>query len=826
MATETIFSKVFEILNSLAGSNIDRRSTSVFNTLNENVDFMKLMDKQKRMVWKNFLSDVSFLIQLMNERMFVESHTRDRLNHHQYVAVHRLQQQKSTAHKRLQELVFEVIGEYQKAYLRAKTREEDLIDKRRANLLLITLSFRWKFFLLKFSKNLQISFSNYSDNSKESSCSVLVLDPTTDAVEIQRISNFAKKQFHSTLPGGFFPLWICKFTKVSKQSHQETKVLPQKPIIFAQTIEEMKTLLDYIEKWLTGSAALRRNPPTTFRNMNYDSCCLLSNESIRWINPASIDPNFYNNFSQSIFEDSTLPEKFFRSYQMQHSSSLLNNRIYFCLEERALLVLSGKLFTQEVDQLDPDLPQRVCTILQEIYVDFPNTTSLCNVEDLREALLSQNFEYIESLNLHQRNSVSERMDKYMRQYLRNFPEIIVSQSRTTGLKLHFAAACVSNLKECWDGKDKLDSNLELFCLGICPLMYGMNPKFHSDEKISSYNVTHLRFIFRLHPFVVKHLVLEYLRNIEIDSTECAEQKWNCLSLLPDDCRERLFNSTIESKVHQLKYTYMAIPFDYHAQDLVTKTPMKSLYLIQMFPFPDIDASLHLPWGDFKDRASFSSDEHLFRSIIVSYISKSLNFKTFHIAPFMGPENRNAVLSSESEMQWDPSLMTSTCYWRSCLCLRKFMESTTNGRISLCPYHHYLQKYLDEEPEISRTKAKSVKKLNLESSKYLPRKVSNLLGNEKLGSNAYKKDISQIRAASTLLIELWDGRLKTTVRAFSKKVTKDIGFRNVLEVSSAQFLRYKSILSLSNTTSNFHFATFLVPNQPIWTVWKSSELSEE
>jgi hypothetical protein len=118
----------------------------------------------------------------------------------------------------------------------------------------------------------------------------------------------------------------------------------------------------------------------------------------------------------------------------------------------------------------------------------------------------------------------------------------------------------------------------------------------------------------------------------------------------------------------------------------------------------------------------------------------------------------------------------------------------------------------------------------------------------------KKDLLMIRAASTLLQELWDGKLRATVRSFTKKVSHDMGLRRRLEASlnltsafwdpffkdakegkdskknnTAIVDRYRKTVTVTNQGNQATMSsadieqTLSVPLPPSWTRWKDEDV---
>ena len=118
---------------------------------------------------------------------------------------------------------------------------------------------------------------------------------------------------------------------------------------------------------------------------------------------------------------------------------------------------------------------------------------------------------------------------------------------------------------------------------------------------------------------------------------------------------------------------------------------------------------------------------------------------------------NSGSSSVGRKKWDSTILSTVCRWRACLC-----EATENPPPKyLCRYHSELKIFLDGRLSASTSTSAA------ESAKYLPQKPPSI------PVHIENKDLALIRAASTLLQEMWDGKLKATVRTFAKRVCSDM-----------------------------------------------------
>jgi hypothetical protein len=136
---------------------------------------------------------------------------------------------------------------------------------------------------------------------------------------------------------------------------------------------------------------------------------------------------------------------------------------------------------------------------------------------------------------------------------------------------------------------------------------------------------------------------------------------------------------------------------------------------------------------------------------------------------------------------------------------------------LCNYHSQLKKFLDEKAVVL---AKGSKNVVSESTKYLPKKAPNLASIV----SEVKKDLVLIRAASTLLLELWDGKLHATVKSFLKKTIADLGIRRRLEMAVSS-ITVKGNDNKKSSKKSLNTTTLVLPNKPEWMIWRDDEYKE-
>ena len=142
------------------------------------------------------------------------------------------------------------------------------------------------------------------------------------------------------------------------------------------------------------------------------------------------------------------------------------------------------------------------------------------------------------------------------------------------------------------------------------------------------------------------------------------------------------------------------------------------------------------------------------------------------------EDGGAQVGLNAPKKWDITILSSLCRWRSCLC-----EGSRNSPF-LCSYHSELKSFLDIR-SFSNTQSDAAKFLPRKNppSSYATTSSSSSPNLSAAASSLCRRDLTSIRAASTLLQELWDGKLKSTIKTFLKKTTHDMRFKIRLQTAS-------------------------------------------
>lgn len=367
-------------------------------------------------------------------------------------------------------------------------------------------------------------------------------------------------------------------------------------------------------------------------------------------------------------------------------------------------------------------------------------------------------------------------------------------------------------------------------------------------------------------------LVERLRASTLRQGGAAAERWAALQLLPDHCRLRSLTApTVAPATRRLTHWYALLsddhcPFAVQSDDAAApgdaaKRPGAACaYLAQLLRVEpgDCDAATAVlrlqpdavlrPLDDAKGRGRrsraasepaadgdadgdrFAGDAALFRDCVVEE-QRRLCRGPLLVRPrgdtAPPPSATNPLVAAAASdatgdgvatgRQWDAALLSPLCLWRACLSPACAPSAATAAALSqtqaqLCRYHHELRASLDAQ--LSRESAGGAS----ESAKFLPKKPPALQPPPAAAQDAQqwqsKRDLQLLRAASSLLQELWDGRLKSTVRLFAKKVAGDMRLRSVCEAALQQLLRATASRAVPLPLRS-------LPPPPPWALWRDA-----
>jgi hypothetical protein len=143
---------------------------------------------------------------------------------------------------------------------------------------------------------------------------------------------------------------------------------------------------------------------------------------------------------------------------------------------------------------------------------------------------------------------------------------------------------------------------------------------------------------------------------------------------------------------------------------------------------------------------------------------------------------------KSKNQWDNKILWNFCRWRSCLA----PATSSPSPRSLCTHHSMLKQFLESN------------KRN-EAARFLPRKPPNLTQDEE---DATINDLKLIKAASSLVEELADNKLASTIDSFCHRISSEHGL-----------LRHKYWSRFNPTQQSAQLT------EPTWKRWSSPGILE-
>jgi hypothetical protein len=189
-----------------------------------------------------------------------------------------------------------------------------------------------------------------------------------------------------------------------------------------------------------------------------------------------------------------------------------------------------------------------------------------------------------------------------------------------------------------------------------------------------------------------------------------------------------------------------------------------------------------------------------------------------------------VKRSKQPKEWDPSILFTICRWRSCLAPASFQNDSC-----LCSYHQSLGEFLNDASSATSLSAlgrASSRLLHMDASKFLPRlrppNVENMLNAGSASDGQLEgadRDLFMIKASSTLIQEMWDGKLKSTVHSYLKKILKEHGLRTRLlshaavdgMVADVIIRKRRGAVPKRDETREKD----LLPARPTWIHWKDA-----
>lgn len=472
---------------------------------------------------------------------------------------------------------------------------------------------------------------------------------------------------------------------------------------------------------------------------------------------------------------------------------------------------------------------------------------------LRQLLATQALRLVDHLRRHRDGRCGAAREA--QELLDHWPDVVAATLPASGggsATLHFAPATTLSLLE----------PLTLCCVALWP--QAAAPVLLRSADGSEADAAPALTLLPLSAPLVERLRASTLRQ-----SGAAAERWAALQLLPDHCRLRSLSAPAAAPATRRLTHWYALLSDEHCPfaaqgddaaapgDSAKRPGAACVYLAQLLRVEpgDCDAAAAVlrlqpdatlrPLDDAKGRGRrsraaseqaadgdadgdrFAGDAALFRDCVVEE-QRRLCRGPLLVRPrgdtAPPPSATNPLVAAAASdaagdgaaagRQWDATLLSPLCLWRACLSPACAPPAATASALSqtqaqLCRYHHELRASLDAQLSAGGAS---------ESAKFLPKKPPALQPPPAAAQDAQqwqsKRDLQLLRAASSLLQELWDGRLKSTVRLFAKKVAGDMRLRSVCEAALQQLLRAAASRTMALPLRS-------LPPPPPWALWRDA-----
>lgn len=314
-----------------------------------------------------------------------------------------------------------------------------------------------------------------------------------------------------------------------------------------------------------------------------------------------------------------------------------------------------------------------------------------------------------------------------------------------------------------------------------------------------------RELIQSHLFDTSKLSLGLESGLECEFPDAMPERPSCIDLLPDDPMQPIDTSATSLL---LRKSYVLIgsdlfeeishePFCERASGGNAENPRKELgfYLVQYSEMSEALKSGHPELHSEGGGGRQVGDDEVLMHILKGHMDG--------LSESEGKPDASGKKGGPSDIP----ILSTVCRWRSCL-----SESCQDsGSSYLCLYHHKLKRFVDGEDTPGKSK-KSAAGAPKESSKYISKKSL-----VHYSADTANRDLKMMRSASTLIQELWDGKLQATVKSFAQKTCLDIGLRKRLEMSHKNCQKHATKLLLGERQQRM-----VIPERPGWARWRNEK----
>lgn len=272
----------------------------------------------------------------------------ERCKSHQNITEYRLHNQRDTAMGRIRDLVLEIIREYEKCGIRLQQRQESTNISRKHGMIELISRLRWERFCRRLIFEAVSSISP-EDRKKMKSMACLSLH---DVKELKDLSKLVE---------GHHNLSLVHASKIElSRGNSSEPIIASNPRELTVLGCRLRELLQ-TDILLSGPSNNKRSSAQRKPFLRVDESprldVLLEASVVEWLHPTSCSSDADETMSLDL-------DSFLEEMRSRHMSKLANDRIYFCVEERAAAL-------QELGELaGPSIQDPLFVFLDMIHVSL------------------------------------------------------------------------------------------------------------------------------------------------------------------------------------------------------------------------------------------------------------------------------------------------------------------------------------------------------------------------------------------------------------------------------------------------------------------------
>jgi hypothetical protein len=392
--------------------------------------------------------------------------------------------------------------------------------------------------------------------------------------------------------------------------------------------------------------------------------------------------------------------------------------------------------------------------------------------------------------------------------LQLIPDIVCGKTSTSGIVLHFVPLLKSQVcEDIW--REKISRNMTLLVLTIYPRRLR-----RSNSSLAKSCNTFSSPLFH-HYF--GHSRSQSVESVE-DSVSGNDPQNPILLTLNMQGKKFLLSHCLQPHIDNADGTSLAellmlnVPDSSFRSLLSSSSPCSSLNCRYILIYPP--GSVHayfIPCLQINQEPRAPRCEENF---VFDWLREELFHKSVLVESSLRVPNE-----SQSDFSISSINYKKRCDWRSCLAV---VEEDSERH--LCRFHQIVKNFVDNSM-IQRGSTRN-------STKFLPKNVSkDSLISKSASRSQMKLDLKLLRSSSTLLHEIWDGRLKNTIASFIRKAENELSIKSFL-----QSVLYENSPFVKSLFPYYHYSVPFEDHlvsasssyflSPPWILWKDRSKLEK